>query len=84
MTTCHIEKQSILLVVLVLRTFLIVVDDLVINFKKFFHQRLLLRSILATSNCGMKLTNNLESIAVILFNCRCRGFIVEHVEHTAK
>ncbi|ABL73902.1 C5 [Tobacco leaf curl Thailand virus] len=50
MSTCHIQQQSIFSMVLVLPSFLVIVNYIIINTIKLSNNRLLLRCILSTSH----------------------------------
>nr|QQL11634.1 AC5 protein [Mungbean yellow mosaic India virus] len=70
--------------VFILPCFLVVVNNIIINFEETIHHGLLFTRILATSNCGLKLTHDLITITKIVLDCCGTWFIVIHVEHLTK
>nr|AAL84894.1 AC5 [Mungbean yellow mosaic India virus-[Cowpea]]QZX44710.1 AC5 [Mungbean yellow mosaic India virus]UTQ10582.1 AC5 protein [Mungbean yellow mosaic India virus]UTQ10596.1 AC5 protein [Mungbean yellow mosaic India virus]UTQ10624.1 AC5 protein [Mungbean yellow mosaic India virus] len=70
--------------VLILRCLLVVVNNIIINFEETIHHGLFLTSILATSNSGTKLSQDLITITQIVLHSSCTGLIVIHVEHLTK
>nr|UTQ11628.1 AC5 protein [Mungbean yellow mosaic virus] len=70
--------------VFILRCLLVVVNNIIINTIKFTNYGLLLARILATSNCGLKLTHDLITITKIVLHSCSTGFIVIHVKHLTK
>nr|AGR83965.1 AC5 [Mungbean yellow mosaic India virus]AWM30129.1 AC5 [Mungbean yellow mosaic India virus] len=70
--------------VLILRCLLVVVNNIIINFEKTIHHRLFLTSILATSNSGIKLSQDLITITQIVFHSSCTWLVVIHVKNLTK
>ncbi|AST47752.1 AC5 [Macroptilium golden yellow mosaic virus] len=70
--------------ILVFRSFLVVIDDIVVHLPKSPYQGLFIACILTTSHLGMEPMHNLETITKIVLDRSCTGFIVEHVEHLPK
>nr|WHU53680.1 AC5 protein [Mungbean yellow mosaic India virus] len=70
--------------VLILRCLLVVVNNKIINFEKTIHHGLFLTSILATSNSGIKLSQNLITITQIVLHSSCTWLVVIHVKNLTK
>nr|UTQ11684.1 AC5 protein [Mungbean yellow mosaic virus] len=70
--------------VFILRCLLVVVNNIIINFIKMIHHGLFLTSILATSDSGIKLSQDLITITQIVLHSSGTGLVVIHVEHLTK
>nr|UTQ10708.1 AC5 protein [Mungbean yellow mosaic India virus]UTQ10715.1 AC5 protein [Mungbean yellow mosaic India virus]UVJ68660.1 AC5 protein [Mungbean yellow mosaic India virus] len=70
--------------VLILRCLLVVVNNIIINFEKTIHHGLFLTSILATSNSGIKLSQDLITITKIVLHSSCAWLVVIHVKNLTK
>nr|WNB50945.1 AC5 protein [Mungbean yellow mosaic India virus] len=70
--------------VLILRCLLVVVNNIIINFKKTIHHGLFLTNIWATSNSGIKSSQDLITITHIVLHCSCTRLVVIHVKHLTK
>ncbi|AGG37867.1 AC5 [Corchorus yellow vein mosaic virus] len=84
MSTCHIQHQSILTMILVLASLLLVIDNIIINPNKLLHESLFLGRILTTSNRSMPLPKDLITIPMHILDSRGARLVVEHVEHLPK
>nr|AHG95950.1 AC5 [French bean severe leaf curl virus] len=84
MSTCHIQHQSILTMILILASLLLVINYIIINPNKLLDQSLFLGSILTTCNRSMPLTKNLITIPMHILDGRGARLVVEHVEHLTK
>nr|AWX66246.1 AC5 protein [Sida yellow net virus] len=61
-----------------------IVDHMIVDLPETLDQRLLVAGILSTSDLGIELMHDLETITqVVLHSCSAR-LVVEHVEHLAK
>ncbi|AJE29617.1 C5 [Oxalis yellow vein virus] len=70
--------------ILVLPDFLMVVDHMIVDLPEPLDQRLLIAGILSTSDFGIELVHNLETITeIVLDGCSAR-LVIEHIEHLAK
>ncbi|CBA34958.1 AC5 protein [Velvet bean severe mosaic virus] len=70
--------------VLILRSFLVVIHHMIVNTEVLVNHGLLLTSILATCNSGIESSQYLVTITKIVFDCCSAGFIIIHVEHLTK
>nr|CCV02687.1 AC5 protein [Mungbean yellow mosaic India virus] len=70
--------------VLILRCLLVVVNNIIVNFEKTIHHGLFFTSILATSNSGIKSSQDLITITQIVLHSSCTRLVVIHVEHLTK
>nr|AOT83442.1 AC5 [Sida angular mosaic virus]WHI95118.1 AC5 [Sida angular mosaic virus] len=70
--------------ILVLASFLMIVDHMIVDLPEPLDQSLFIAGILATSDFGIKLVHNLETITEIVLNRCSTGLVVKHVEHLAK
>nr|WGV36142.1 AC5 [Horsegram yellow mosaic virus] len=70
--------------IVILRCFLMVVNNMIINTIKSANYSLLLARILATSHGGMKLTHDLITITKIVLHSGSTGFIIIHVKNLTK
>ncbi|AFM77722.1 AC5 [French bean leaf curl virus] len=84
MSTCHIQHQSILTMILILASFLLVIHNIIINPNKFLDKSLLLGRVLTTGHRGMPLTKNLVTVTMHILNRSRTGLIIEHVEYLAE
>nr|BDC46619.1 AC5 protein [African cassava mosaic virus] len=84
MSTCHVQKQCILCVILVLPCLLMIICHVMIQPVKPFHQRLLLHARWTTDNSGMKFPQNLKPIPQIVLNCCSTRLIIKHVKYLPK
>nr|UVJ88633.1 ac5 protein [Horsegram yellow mosaic virus] len=70
--------------IVILPSFLMVVNNMIINTIKSANYSLLLTSILATGHSGMKLTHDLITITKIVLHSCSTGFIIIHVKNLTK
>nr|CBY85308.1 hypothetical protein [Cotton leaf curl Gezira virus] len=84
MSTCHIQQQSILSMVLILRSFLLVINNLTVNLKKPTNKSLFLHPRRTTSYSSTKLTHHLETISIIILYSSSTWLIIKHVKNLTK
>nr|WAQ69899.1 AC5 [Tomato yellow leaf curl Thailand virus] len=84
MSTCHIQQQSIFSMVLVLPSFLVIVNYIIINTIKLSNNRLLLSCILSTSHRCLKPPYNLETITLVVLYSSSAGFIIIYIKDLLK
>nr|QIH45472.1 C5 protein [Synedrella leaf curl virus] len=84
MSTCHIQQQSIFSMVLVLPSFLVIVNYIIINTIKLSNNRLLLSCILSTSHRCLEPPYNLETITLVVLHSSSAGFIIIYIKHLLK
>ncbi|CCF77733.1 hypothetical protein [Tomato leaf curl Togo virus - Fontem] len=84
MSTSHIQQQSILSMVGIFSLLLMIINDMIVKFKKSLHQSLFLASGGTTNNSCTEFTQNLITVSEIILDCSCTGFVVEHVKNLSK
>nr|QIJ32375.1 C5 protein [Malvastrum yellow vein Honghe virus]QIJ32387.1 C5 protein [Malvastrum yellow vein Honghe virus]QIJ32396.1 C5 protein [Malvastrum yellow vein Honghe virus] len=84
MSTCHIQQQSILSVILVLPSFLMIINYIIINTIKSPNDSLFLSCILSTSHRCLKPPQDLIAITLVILNSRSRRFIIIHIKNLLK
>nr|UZP47998.1 AC5a protein [Tomato leaf curl virus] len=81
MSTCHIQQQSILSVILILSSFLMIINHIIVNTIKLPNYSLLLSSILTTCYCCLEPPQNLKSITLVVLHSSRRGLIIINIKH---
>nr|UFP62868.1 AC5 [African cassava mosaic virus] len=84
MRTCHVQKQSILCMILVLPCLLMIIRHVMIHPEKPFHQSLLLHARGTSYHSGMEFPQHLQPISQIILNRRSTGLIIKHIKHLPK
>ncbi|CAR65254.1 hypothetical protein ToLCCV_gp2 [Tomato leaf curl Cameroon virus] len=84
MSTSHIQQQSILSMVGIFSLLLMIIDDMIVKFKKSLHQSLFLASRRTTNNSCTEFTQHLITVSEIILDCSCTRLVVEHVKNLAK
>nr|UFP62940.1 AC5 [African cassava mosaic virus] len=84
MRTCHIQQQRIFCMILILRCFLVIIHNMIIQPKKPLNQRLLLHARGTTYHSGMEFPQHLEPISQIILNSSCTGLIIKHIKNLSK
>ncbi|ANX99785.1 ac5 [Senna leaf curl virus] len=84
MGACHVQHQSILTMVLILASFLLVINDIIVNPNKLLHESLFFSSILPTGNRSMPFTKNLITVTMNILHSCSTWLVVKHVEDLAK
>nr|UBR90542.1 AC5 protein [Cnidoscolus mosaic leaf deformation virus] len=70
--------------ILVFASLLVVIYHVIIDLPKPLDCGLLVAGILSTSDFGIELVHNLETITKIVLNSRRRRLIIKHIKHLAK
>nr|QMV80639.1 C5 [Tomato mottle leaf curl virus] len=70
--------------ILVFSSFLMVVDDMIVDLPEPLDKRLLVACVLSTCDLSIELVQDLVTIAEIVLHRGSTGLVVKHVEHLAK
>ncbi|ADO40824.1 AC5 protein [Bhendi yellow vein India virus [India:Tumkur:OYTumkur:2006]] len=84
MSTCHIQHQGILRMILVFPCLLLIVNNIIINPNKLLNQRLFLCTILSTSNSCIPFPQDLVTIPMHILHSSSARLVVKHVEDLSK
>nr|UFP62926.1 AC5 [African cassava mosaic virus] len=85
MSTCHIQEQSILCMILILHCLVMIIHHVIIQPEKPLNQRLLLHTRwTSTYNSGMEFPQHVEPISQIILNWCSTGLIIKHVKYLSK
>ncbi|CAJ57819.2 AC5 protein [Vernonia yellow vein virus] len=84
MSTCHIQQQSVLSMVIILSSLLMIVNNIIIQPHEFLNHCLLLACILTTSNSCVELPQYLIPIPQIIFDSSSARLIIIHVKNLTK
>ncbi|AGS12479.1 AC5 protein [Hedyotis uncinella yellow mosaic virus] len=84
MSTCHVQQQSILSVILILSSLLMIITNMIVQLHKLPHQSLFLARILSTSSHSSKSTKNLISTPKIILNSSRTRLIIIHIKNLSE
>nr|QMV80658.1 AC5 [Sida micrantha mosaic virus] len=70
--------------ILVFSSFLMVVDDMIVDLPEPLDKRLLVACVLSTCDLSIELMHDLKTITEIVFHSGGARLVVKHVEHLAK
>ncbi|AOT83436.1 AC5 [Sida angular mosaic virus] len=70
--------------ILVLASFLMIIDHMIVDLPEPLDYRLFIAGILATCHLTIELVHNLITITEIVLNSSSTRLVVKHVEHLAK
>nr|AOT83430.1 AC5 [Sida angular mosaic virus] len=70
--------------ILVLASFLMIIDHMIVDLPEPLNYRLFIAGILATCHLTVELVHNLVTITEVVLNGSSTWLIVKHIEHLAK